>query len=229
MQRTCSALLALALTLCPAVWARWQAGYPGWAAEAALRGAGCTGIITSLSSWAALPGITDAGAAEATVERVISELGFQGRAATTPVSAIATASRPGVAATVRADLRDSNWLLTVEVVCAAPAAGWYRLLGSALAAEGYGGPTHVSVSGAAPGAPAGPAADRVRRSLCGRLLASVAGTVANGNGSRVVSGSSPLIRRQPGVDPHGGTFALSVDFSEVRQATAVTISIPGLR
>lgn len=49
MKRALAVLLALVLTLVPAAYVHARGRYPGWAAELALRRAGCTAIVTTLT------------------------------------------------------------------------------------------------------------------------------------------------------------------------------------
>lgn len=229
MRRTCSALLALAVALSPAVWARSRAAYPGWAGELAVRGAGCQAVSARLIGWATLPACADAQAAAAAAERVARALGIAARAVVTAESASLTGVRPGAAATIQAQPRGAQWLMTTELTCAGRGADWYRRLNAALEAVGYRGRTHVAVLGVKSGRLAGREAALTVTTICRSLLAQVATTVSDGRDGTVISGSAGLIPRQAGSRDAGGSFALSLHYDESEQTTVISIAIPGLR
>ncbi|MGE5560184.1 MAG: hypothetical protein ACM3XN_03900 [Chloroflexota bacterium] len=228
MRRMCSLLVALALSLTPAVWARQLADYPGWAGEIALRAAGCQSISARISGWVLLTEGTAPATAAAAAEQLMASLGFSGQATETEEYVFISGLRAGAVATVQALLRDARWFVVAEVTSQSDGAGWYNRLGRALSALGPAGAIRVSTIGLRPGRLDAGATALLTRTLCAGLLARDITTVTDGAAGLVTSGTSALL---PGVatDPtRGGSFAISLNYSESERATIITVGVPGL-
>jgi hypothetical protein len=210
MQRLVTALIALLLATSPGAFARARGSYPGWFAERALRGCGCTNVKTTLTLALDAP----ATALTGLEAKLLASL------------RVATAREPGLVVRSTTVSRDGSGTLTVILDGTGPASEWYLSLQRACRAAGRSAPIHVVVTGSLAEQPTVVDQATIARDITAALLGRVINRVQVTPSLAAVSGCAALI---PAESAAGSRGNYTIALADGAGGTQVSINLPGLR
>lgn len=210
MQRLATALIALLLTTSPGAFARARGSYPGWFAEQALRGCGCTNVKTTLTLAIDAPATALTGL-EAKLLANLRE---------------AMAHEPGLVVRSTTVSHNGSGTLTVILDGTGAASEWYLSLQRACRAAGRPAPIHVVVAGCLATEPTVVDQATIAGDITAALLGRVINRVQVTPTLSAVSGCAALIPAESAAASHG---SYTIAFADGAGGTQVSINLPGLR